>query len=52
MEKSESGSLIYRYNESNKKDFEGASGESSINEITNHIEKHIGEVHMVFHPKI
>ncbi|NMM47651.1 suppressor of fused domain protein [Marinigracilibium pacificum] len=49
MEKSESGSPIYRYNESDKNDFEGPSGESSIEEISEHIEKHIGEIHMVFH---
>ncbi|PKB45078.1 suppressor of fused protein SUFU [Cellulophaga sp. RHA19] len=49
MEKSESGQPIYRYNESQKKEFEIASGESSINEISDHIEKHIGKIDMVFH---
>ncbi|MDO6818838.1 suppressor of fused domain protein [Zobellia sp. 1_MG-2023] len=49
MEKSESGSPIYRYKETDKKKFEGASGEPSIEEISNHIEKNIGEIHMVFH---
>lgn len=49
MEKSESGSPIYRYDESSKKGFEGASGEPSIEEISNHIEKHIGEIYRVFH---
>lgn len=49
MEKSESGSPIYRYNESGKNQFEGASGEPSIEEISNHIETHIGKIHMVFH---
>lgn len=52
MEKSKSGSPIYRYKESNKKGFEGASGKSSIEEILDHIEKHIGEIHMVFHEMI
>lgn len=49
MEKSESGSEIYRYNESDQKAFEGASGDPSIDEISDHIEKHIGEIHMVLH---
>jgi len=49
MEKSKSGSPIYKYDASQKNDFEIASGESSIDEISNHIEKHIGEIHMVFH---
>ncbi len=49
MEKSGSGSPIYRYKESDKKEFEGASGDPSIDEISNHIEKHIGKIHMVFH---
>ena len=49
MEKSESGDPIYRYNESDKKEFEAASGESSIEEISDHIEKHIGKIHQVFH---
>ena len=30
-------------------DFEGASGDSSIDEISDHIEKHVGKIHMVFH---
>lgn len=49
MEKSESGSPIYRYEESQKKEFEIASGESSLEEISDHIEKHIGKIDMVFH---
>lgn len=49
MEKSGSGTPIYRYDKSGKKEFEGAAGEPSIEEISNHIEKHIGEIHMVFH---
>ncbi|GAB5526237.1 MAG: suppressor of fused domain protein [Roseivirga sp.] len=49
MEKSESGAPIYKYNESDMKDFEGPSGEPSIQEISDHIEKHVGKIHMVFH---
>lgn len=30
-------------------DFEGASGDSSIDEISDHIEKNVGKIHMVFH---
>lgn len=52
MEKSESGSPIYRYDGSNKNQFEGASGDASTEEISNHIEKHVGEIHMVFHELI
>jgi hypothetical protein len=32
-----------------KKDAEGASGKSSIEEITKHLERHRGEIHMVVH---
>lgn len=49
MEKSESGSPIYRYDDTSKKTYELASGESSLDEISNHIEKHVGEIHLVFH---
>lgn len=49
MEKSDSGSPIYRYNESDTNDFEGASGEPSIEEISDHIEQHVGKIHKVFH---
>lgn len=49
MEKSESGAPIYRYNDSDKNNFAGPSGESSIDEISAHIEEHIGDIHMVFH---
>ncbi len=48
-EKSESGAPIYRYNEADKREFEGPSGDSSIDEISNHIEQYVGEIHMVFH---
>ncbi|WP_318344371.1 suppressor of fused domain protein [Flagellimonas baculiformis] len=49
MEKSESGAPIYRYNESEKNEFKIASEDSSIEEISNHIEKYVGEIEMVFH---
>ncbi len=49
MEKSKSGSPIYRYKETDNKEFEIATGEPSIQEISDHIEKNIGEIHMVFH---
>lgn len=52
MEKSGSGSPIYRYDENSKRPFEGPSGESSLEAITDHIEKHVGEVSMVFHELI
>ncbi|MFI8603501.1 suppressor of fused domain protein [Cellulophaga baltica] len=49
MEKSESGSPIYRYTNEDKNEFEGAGGDSSMEEISDHIEAHIGKIHMVFH---
>lgn len=49
MKISGSKSPIYKYSESDKKDFEIASGEQSTEEIAEHIEKYIGEIHMVFH---
>jgi hypothetical protein len=49
MEKSKSGEPIYRYDEKKQEKFEAASGNSSIDEITGHIEKYIGKVEMVFH---
>lgn len=52
MEKSESGSPIYRYDETKRNEFSPASGEPSIEEISAHIEKHVGEIHMVFHELI
>lgn len=49
MEKSESGSPIYRYEE-RKKEFELAFGDSeNIDLISDHIERHIGPVATVFH---
>lgn len=50
MEEQESQSPIYRYGE--PKEFEPASGDSSMEEISDHIEKHVGEIHMVFHELI
>ncbi|WP_379953053.1 suppressor of fused domain protein [Dokdonia sp. R78006] len=52
MEKSESGAPIYRYTESSRNDFELATGGDHIDDISDHIEKHIGEIHMVFHELI
>ncbi len=49
MEKSKSGAPIYRYDESDRNEFEIAFGGPSIEEISEHIEKHIGKIHMVFH---
>lgn len=49
MEKSESGSPIYRYKEENANKFEAAGGEPSIEEISDHIEKHVGPVEIVLH---
>lgn len=47
MEKSKSP--IYRYKESDLNDFEIPTGESSMDEISNHIEKYVGEIYTVFH---
>lgn len=49
MEKSESGSPIYRYEDTSRNKFEGASGEPSIEQISEHIEKYIGPIETVFH---
>jgi len=49
MEKSESGSPIYRYSLDQKNKFSGPSGDSSIQQISEHIEKHVGKIEMVFH---
>ncbi|PXY02230.1 hypothetical protein DF185_06175 [Marinifilum breve] len=49
MEKSESGSPIYRYENVQPKEFEPATGDSSIEEISNHIEKYVGKIETVFH---
>lgn len=49
MEKSESGSPIYRYENVQPKEFEPATGDSSIEDISNHIEKYVGKIETVFH---
>ncbi|MBO6880465.1 suppressor of fused domain protein [Winogradskyella sp.] len=49
MDTSESGAPIYRYEKPERYEFEVPSGDPSIEEISNHIEEHIGEIHMVFH---
>ena len=40
---------IIEYKAGDKKKFEFPSGESSMEEISQHIEKHIGPIHKVFH---
>lgn len=47
MERSESGAPIYRYTE--EKGFEMPSGDSRIEEISDHIEKYVGTIESVFH---
>jgi len=49
MEKSESGAPIHRYDDVEPKAFESPTGDSSCEEIADHIEKHVGRVEMVFH---
>ncbi|MEM9340969.1 MAG: suppressor of fused domain protein, partial [Bacteroidota bacterium] len=49
MENSESGSPIYRYKEEEANKFEGAGGEPSIDEISDHVEKYVGTIETVFH---
>jgi hypothetical protein len=44
---SPSGSPIFRHGPSN--DWQAAKGEDCIEEISNHIEKHLGEIKTVFH---
>jgi hypothetical protein len=48
-EKSKSGAPVYRYDDKEAKGFTPPTGESSIEEISDHIEKHIGKIHRVFH---
>lgn len=43
-----SGAPIFRYTDG-EKEWEAPSGEECIEEISNHIERHIGKVSMVFH---
>lgn len=40
---------IIRYSDEDYQEFEPAIGQDSIEEISNHIEKHIGEIDSVFH---
>ena len=50
QEKSESGAPIYRYEDKKTDDFQFAIGdEQNIEEISKHIEKHIGKVETIFH---
>jgi hypothetical protein len=49
QEKTPNGAPIYRYSESQHKDFEPASGESHIEEISEHIEKYLGPIESVLH---
>lgn len=52
-EKSESGAPIYRYDENAERPFQPAAGnESSIEQISEHIEQHIGPIESVFHELI
>ena len=49
MEKSESGAPIYRYKEQEREGLTPVSGDSSIEQISAHIEQHIGKIEKVFH---
>lgn len=49
MENSESGSPIHRYKEEEANEFEGAGGEPSIEEVSDHIEKYVGTIETVLH---
>ena len=49
MKKSKSGDPIYNNDDYVEKGFEPASGDPSIEEISDHIEKYIGEIHTVYH---
>ena len=53
IEKSENGQPIYRYDNVEKAAFTPAHGDAdSIEAISNHIEKYIGKIEMVFHENI
>jgi hypothetical protein len=53
QEKSEAGDPIYRYEEVTPQEFMPAFGDGdSIDAISEHIEKHVGEVDLVFHELI
>ncbi|MEJ1239702.1 suppressor of fused domain protein [Chryseolinea sp. T2] len=50
LEESESGARIFRYSETQENKFEPAVGDSeNIEAISEHIEKHVGPIEMVFH---
>lgn len=49
MEKSKSGAPIYRHENFTPKEFQPATGEGSLEEISDHIEKYVGKIDMVFH---
>lgn len=46
-----SGAPIFRYTDG-EQEWESPQGEECITEISDHIEKHIGKIHMVFHELI
>ncbi len=48
-EKSESGAPVYRYEKVTPKDFTAPSGQSDMEAISDHIEKHVGTIEGVFH---
>ncbi|MCB1582220.1 MAG: suppressor of fused domain protein [Xanthomonadales bacterium] len=45
---SKSGAKIFTYTDG-EKEWEAAHGEECIEEISDHIERHIGEIHLVYH---
>ena len=49
MEKSESGSPIYRYEAKEDNEYKPAGGDPSIDQISDHIEACVGKVDMVFY---
>lgn len=51
IEISKSGAPIFRYTDG-EKEWEAPQGEECIEEISEHIERHIGEIAMVFHEMI
>ncbi|MFK8054787.1 MAG: suppressor of fused domain protein [Saprospiraceae bacterium] len=49
MDNSESGAPIIRHTNENRNEFAGPSGQPSIEEISAHIEEHVGEIEFVYH---
>lgn len=49
METSESGAPIYRHKPKENDSFTPPTGESRMEEITDHIEKHVGKIEFVWH---